>query len=159
MRKKTSVELGIIAVTAVALVFAVPSLFPKKQRLSRATASSPANASEALRAPLRGLGFLKPVIKIKPMKDDNFYVRFCRVADALPLERDPFSFSWTGPRTTRDDLVLSGILWDERKPTAVINGVFYGVGDSSGQFTVTEIEDDTVRLKDGSGDFTLRLKR
>jgi hypothetical protein len=92
------------------------------------------------------------------MKDDNFYVKFCRITDALPLERDPFSFAWNEPRTSRDGLDLTGILWDAQKPAAVINGVFYGVGDSTDQFTVSGIREDKVLLKDRKGDFELRLK-
>ncbi len=157
MRKKTAMELGLIAVMAVALVFGIVSLLPKKKNEPKAV---PGVALS--KPPAKGLSkpmdFLAPVIKIKTMKDDTFYVKLCRIADALPLERDPFSFIWTGPKSSRDGLDLTGILWDDKKPTAVINDIFYGVGDSTNQFTVTAIREDKVLLKDSQGDFELHLK-
>ena len=157
MRKKTAFELGAIVIMAVVLFFGVTSLFPKKKNEPVRAMPIPGAQGPVAALPKRSL-FLSPVIKIKPMKDDKFYVKFCRIADALPLSRDPFSYTGAGPKTSRDDLELTGILWDPKRPTAVINGVFYSVGNSTDQFTVTGIQEDKVLLKDGTGDFELRLK-
>ena len=157
MRKKIAIEIGIIAVMAVALVFGIVSLIPKKKNEPKAAPGS-ATANAPAKAITKRPDFLAPVIKIKTLKDDTFYVKLCRIADALPFERDPFSFSWTGPKSSRDGLNLTGILWDDKKPTAVINDIFYATGDSTDQFTVTGIQEYKVLLKDGQGDFELRLK-
>ena len=159
MKKKIIVELCVIGVTTMALVFASASLIPQKKKPLVAGTDTGGAAKGPVSRLTKLPNFLSPVIKIKTMKDDNFYVKFCRITDALPFERDPFDFSWTGPRSKRDSLDLTGILWNEKEATAVINGVFYTVGDSSEQFKVTGIQEDKVLLKDGVGDFELRLKR
>jgi len=97
-------------------------------------------------------------IKLRPIKDDKFYERINQVADALPLERDPFFFAYTGPRSPRDGLDLTGILWEGEKPTAIINQTFLKTGDSMGPFSVVKILEDRVVLKDDNGEFELRLK-
>lgn len=54
---------------------------------------------------------------------------------------------------------LSGIIWDEKDPKAIIDGKIVGVGEKSGANTVVTIEPDRVILSDGSRDFEIRLGR
>ena len=54
---------------------------------------------------------------------------------------------------------LSGIIWDEQDPKAVVDGNIVGVGDRVGLNTVVEITQDRVILSDGSSEIELRLGR
>ena len=158
MQKKVAFQLGVIVVAALALVPLSIPLFKGtgnvKKSLPPQTASGP--------SPKVVLGkpdFLGPTIKVRHIKDDKFYERLSRVAEALPLDRDPFSFAYTGPKSSRDGLELAGILWEGEKPTAIINQAFLNVGDSNDQFSVVKILQDRVVLKDKTGEFELRLKQ
>lgn len=72
--------------------------------------------------------------------------------------RDPFS---SGPAvsspTTISDMRLTGILWDDVAPLAMINDNPIGVGDKIGGYTVADIQKDTVILTDGTKNYELRL--
>ena len=158
MQKKVAVQLGVIAVSSIALVFMSVPLFKGTGAVRKPLAAG------AVPGLPRKTGSGKPdlsgqTIKVQHIKDDKFYERLDRVAETLPLARDPFSFAYTGPKSLRDGLELTGILWEEEKPTAIINQDFFKVGDSSGQFSVIKILQDRVVLKDRTGEFELRLKR
>lgn len=57
------------------------------------------------------------------------------------------------------DMILEGILVGvDGKNAAIINGVVVGVGDRVGLLSVTEIRPDTVVLRNGDKEFTLKLK-
>lgn len=157
MKKKTIVELVIIAVLALALVPATSSLVQRTRMERRPAVPKSTGSGMASKVPEQALN-AKPGIKIRRIKDDSFYVRLLRVADVLPLDRDPFSFSGIGPKSSRDGLDLGGILWEGETPTAIIDGGFYKVGDSTEQFTVVKVMRDKVILKDQTGEFELRLK-
>ncbi len=67
------------------------------------------------------------------------------------IERSPAPTGDSGERVrTPADAVLSGILWDSQKPSAVVNNRVVGVGDSAGPWTVVEIRRDRVILSDGT---------
>jgi hypothetical protein len=158
MQKKVAFQLGVIGVSLVALVLLSIPLFQRKKGTMRPP------ASHAVAGPDRNEGagkrvVLSETIKLGQIKDDKFYDRLSGVAGALPIERDPFSFVFTGPKSSRDGLVLEGILWEDKKPTAIINQTFLNAGDSTGQFSVLKIQEDRVVLKDASGEFELRLKQ
>ncbi|MDD5226154.1 MAG: hypothetical protein PHV97_03085 [Candidatus Omnitrophica bacterium] len=158
MQKKVAIQLGVIVVAALALVLLSIPLFkgsgnPKKPAtLAVASGSLPKTA-------LKKPGLWGTTIKLQPIKDDKFYERLSRVAEALPIDRDPFSFVFTGPKSSRDGLELSGILWEGAQPTAIINQSFVKVGDSTDQFSVISILEDRVVLRDRTGEFELRLKQ
>lgn len=152
MKKKTMVELGVIGVLSVALVFASMSLVRQApwEKASKSTVAPGASAPVSLEG---------DAIKVIPMKDDTFFVRLNSVADALPFQRDPFTFSGIGTSGARDDLDLTGILWNQGKPVAVIEGQFLGVGDAIDQCKVVSISESSVVLQDLRGQFELRLKQ
>lgn len=76
-------------------------------------------------------------------------------AQALTWTRDPF----TGLRADGvvSQLTLSGILWDQAQPVAIINGEMRHIGDSFEGYHVTEIQQDRVVLTDGQHSVTLTL--
>jgi hypothetical protein len=157
MQKKVAFQLGVIVVAALALVaLSIPLLrgagMAKKPPAPAASAPSPQAVPGKPDA-------VEPTIKVGQIKDDKFYERLSRVAEALPMDRDPFSFAYTGTQSFRDGLELAGVLWEGDKATAIINQAFMGVGDSSDQFSVIKILKDRVVLKDRTGEFELRLKQ
>ena len=158
MRKKVAFQLGVIVVSALALVLlSIPlcrGAGDTKKPLIPRVASGPSS-----RAAFGRMDFPGQTIKLRQIKDDKFYERLSLVAEALPIDRDPFSFAFTGPKSSRDGLELTGILWEGTKPTAIINQAFVNVGDSNDQFSVIKILEDRVVLRDRTGEFELRLKR
>jgi hypothetical protein len=158
MQKKVAIQLGVTVVAAIVFVFlSVPLL--KKAGNARKPLTPPAASESSLKKePLR-LNHPGQTIKLRYIKDDKFYERLSRVAEALPLDRDPFSFAYTGPKGSRDGLELTGILWEGEKPTAIVNQTFLNAGDSTDQFSVVKILEDRVVLKDRTGEFELRLKQ
>lgn len=158
MQKKVVFQLGVIVVAALALLlFSIP-LFKGAGDVKKPGASTAA-AGPSLKEGAMQSGSSEATIKLRQIKDDKFYERFSRVAERLPLDRDPFSFAFTGPKSSRDGLELSGILWEGEKPTAIINQTFVNVGDTTDQFSVIKILQDRVVLKDRTGEFELRLKQ
>jgi len=156
MQKKVAFQLGVIVVAAVALIFLSIPLF---KGAGNARKSSQAAFKPSPKKVSGKPDLLEQTIKLRQIKDDKFYERLSRVAEALPIDRDPFSFVFTGPKSSRDGLELGGILWEDAKPTAIINQAFFNIGDSTDQFTVVKIAKDRVILKDHTGEFELRLKQ
>ena len=158
MQKKVAFQLGVIVAAALALVLLCIPLFKgagdARKPLTPHAASGPSPKTGPGRPDSPG-----PTIKLRQIKDDKFYERLSRVAEALPIDRDPFSFVFTGPKSSRDGLELSGILWEGEKPTAIINQTFFNAGDSTDRFSVIKILQDRVVLKDRTGEFELRLKQ
>jgi hypothetical protein len=68
--------------------------------------------------------------------------------------RDPFLPKGAAPSASG----LTGIIWDEKSPKALINDAIVGVGDKVGNNTVVKIEKDRVILNDGNKDFELKLE-
>lgn len=59
--------------------------------------------------------------------------------------------------TPRVSLKLNGILWDEKAPSAVVNGEIVHVGQRVGSYMVIQIRPQVVILKAGSRKVALRL--
>lgn len=53
---------------------------------------------------------------------------------------------------------LSGILWDENDPKAVMNDEIVGVGDKVSKYTVISIDRNTVIISDGAKDIKILLE-
>ena len=159
MKKKVAFQLGVIAIAALLLVFMSIPLFKKDAGDSKKPLTPQVASGISSKAGPRGQDSLGQTIKLKSVKDDKFYERFSLVAGALPIDRDPFSFVFTGPKSLRDGLELTGILWEGEKPTAIINQTFFSAGDTNDQFSVVKILQDRVVLKDRTGEFEIRLKQ
>ena len=72
--------------------------------------------------------------------------------------RDPFSSgSAVSSIATASDMVLTGILWDDAAPLAMINDNPVGVGDKIAGHTVVAIKKDRVILNDGAKDLELLI--
>jgi len=66
--------------------------------------------------------------------------------------RNPFT-----PKAISTATGLTGILWDDKIPKAIINDNVMGIGDKVDGKTVIDIQRDKVILNDGSKNFELRL--
>ena len=53
--------------------------------------------------------------------------------------------------------MLNGILWDESKPTAIINNEIVQVGQSVNGKVIIRIQKDRDLLSDGSKEFELKM--
>jgi hypothetical protein len=62
------------------------------------------------------------------------------------------------PHTPSATLTLNGIMWSEKNPKAMINGVVARKKDKIDSCTVVDIKRDRVFLNDGSKDFELVLE-
>src|SRR3989338_5901253 len=56
------------------------------------------------------------------------------------------------------ELTLEGVLWDDKKPYAVINGEVFGVGQSVGDYKVIDIQKDNVTLSGKGKTHNLKLE-
>ncbi|MFA5100907.1 MAG: hypothetical protein WC547_08505 [Candidatus Omnitrophota bacterium] len=68
--------------------------------------------------------------------------------------RTPFSLA---PIKAFQGLILEGIVWDNDKPVAIINGSVVKIGDTIDEHIVVDIKPDRVILNDGSKEFELKL--
>lgn len=82
--------------------------------------------------------------------------------EGLPWKRCPFSgriYSGYSPpvQSSSAGLTLSGIIWDNERPTAIINDKIVSTGANIAGYTVIEIKSDKVILSDGSRDFEIKV--
>lgn len=91
----------------------------------------------------------KPVAEITPAQRKK--------SEFTDWGRNPFVWP-KGVASPVSDLTLSGIIWDEKAPYALINGSIVHTGDEIAGKTVKRIEQDKVILTDGSADYVLELK-
>lgn len=83
------------------------------------------------------------------------------------LNRDPFVRPYVdfrdsnNPSTpklfTENNLKLTGVLWNEQSPSAVINGEIVQVGSRLGSFRVSRIQPETVTLTSAKSRVVLEL--
>ena len=77
----------------------------------------------------------------------------------LALKRDPFSAARIAKtEESPGELRITGILWDEEVPKAIINGLIVEIGEKLGANTIADIKQDRVILYDGSDYFELKLE-
>jgi len=55
-------------------------------------------------------------------------------------------------------VALSGILWDDKTPKAVINGEIVGLGDNINKYSIVNINRSSVVLNDGVKDIEILLE-
>ncbi len=72
--------------------------------------------------------------------------------------RDPFT-AGTSAVELSDDLVLSGIIWDDKKPYCIINEKVVKAGDEVSGYEIEEIKKDSVTVKSGDGIRILKVGR
>lgn len=74
---------------------------------------------------------------------------------SMEWDRDPFVLKDLEQR--RKGLVLTGIIWTEKTPVAIINDQFVGVGDAIGETKVVDIRNDVVILESEGKRFELKI--
>lgn len=93
----------------------------------------------------------------------SIYDILSRKSSKIKIVRDPFSrvpFKETNVSSPKQDIFsLSGIIWDDVSPKAIVNGKIVREGDSIGGKKVIKIEKDAVVLKDKNKTYRLTLTR
>ena len=144
MRNKEIIELSITGVGIVVIGFIVSQQMKGVQRPQPAV--SPKTISSAPAA-------------LDPKKDKKrLFLALEEEAQNIKLSRDPFSrqpIVFSGD--SAHGLNLSGIAWDELKPTAIINDEILAVGDQVAGKRIVEIKKDKVILTDGQQSFELKI--
>ena len=139
--KKEKIE--IIATVVLAVIFLV-FLFVTMKKGSKNKAPSPAKVIKG------GETIRKPSVRPQPQGDK-------KVVQDLGWGRDPFVLVQTSSSGMSTSLNLGGILWDKKKPKAMINDNIYGVGDKIGEIEILDIKKDRVIVKEGDATRTIKL--
>ncbi len=66
---------------------------------------------------------------------------------SLVWGRDPFVLVETGAVETGAPISLGGIIWDKKRPKAMINNEIYKVGDKIGNIEIVDIKRNSVLIK------------
>jgi hypothetical protein len=96
-------------------------------------------------------GDKKEVLDIAPKKP--------AIRDPFLSSKDPEKFEKEVQKKPQIDLNLSGILWDDQIPTAIINSKVVKIGDLVFGKTVVDIEKDQVVLMEEGQMFVLKLRK
>jgi len=144
MRKKDIIELIITGVLIVVLGLLVSrELKGGKQMVSFLRTQKLKEAS--------------PLIREKG-EEKRLYLALEEEAGKLKLERDPF---FKQPIVLAGDsshgLRLSGIVWDETRPTAIINDEILAVGDQIAGYKVVIINKNKVIVSNGQQNVELNI--
>ncbi|MFH1441891.1 MAG: hypothetical protein ABIH18_07640 [Candidatus Omnitrophota bacterium] len=137
---KNKIQIAVTAVLVVVLILvSINSIHRIKKKLS--PAKLPAAVPLAVSAPQQAGS--APVVSTQAAQD--------KYAEIAKLEwiRDPFSDKIYLSTKGEIDLNLSGILWDEKKPSAIISDKVVNEGDTIGKYTVLKINKENVILNDG----------
>ncbi|MBI4335518.1 MAG: hypothetical protein HY589_02575 [Candidatus Omnitrophica bacterium] len=76
---------------------------------------------------------------------------------SLSWGRDPFVFG--GAKTAEGDLVLNGIVWDEKNPSAIINGNIVNIGGEINGNIIVDIQRERVIVNKGGATYEMNLRR
>lgn len=90
---------------------------------------------------------LQPV-SAPAVSEQERQTKYAQVA-SMEWMRDPFHGKIYLSAKGDIDLKISGILWDEKKPSAIISDKIVNEGDTIGKYTVIKIEKESVILNDG----------
>src|SRR3989338_2047771 len=127
MEKKDKIQLGITGVLVIILLLFLARAFEKKKR------PLPVKAKE--------------VAADQKVKEPDLYTRLEQEIKKMDFKRDPFSRQSLSDLEESQDLHLSGILWDEVNPSAIINDQIITVGGEINGKKVVEIKKDKVTLE------------
>lgn len=140
MRNKKLIILIILCIVAVfSLIYGIVT--PQKRR--RELISKPASVHRE--------EIIQLTERIAPKK------RKAKRTDFVSWGRDPFLLPEVSAKASRG-INLTGIIWDEKNPMAIISDNIVGTGDKIEKNTVIDIKEDRVILNDGANDFELRLE-
>lgn len=127
MEKKDKIQLGITGVLVIILLFFLMRVFEKGKRP----------------VPVKAKEFAAE----QKVKEPGLYTRLEQEIKKMDFKRDPFSRQSLSDLEESQDLHLSGILWDEVNPTAIINDEIVAVGGEINGKKVVEIRKDKVILE------------
>ena len=138
MEKKDKIQLGITGVLVIVLVVFLIRAFEKGKRP----------------APVK----VKEFVADQSVKEPGLYTRLEQEIKKMDFKRDPFSRQSLSDLEESQDLHLSGILWDEVNPTAIINDEIVAVGSRIQGGRVVDIRKDKVILEEGDYHIELVLE-
>jgi len=164
MRQKEQIELAAIVFGSVLLIFflitkiILPLTGPKKNLKPAPSMKSSVQKTKDIQDLKSSL--LAKKIKSSFGKGKPVYSLWEESTRDMELEKDPFSWASTDgaeEKKERGNFKLEGILWEDARPTAIINGDVVAVGDSISGAKVIRIEKDDVILNNGVSDIKLSL--
>lgn len=138
-------QLIIVGILIIIFIFAWSNAFKSMKKKSRPVSNQPAVAAAVETVKLPALEPLEATPREGVQEDNSEWGRCI------------FSGKSYSPVGEEINLKLSGILWDEKSPTTIIDGEVYKKGDKVGPFTIVDIQKDKVVLSDGSRNFDLNL--
>jgi hypothetical protein len=139
MKKKDTIQLFVTGILVVVFVLLVGRQFQKRRPSQNA--DQPQGVPQA--------------IKNDPSLQEGHYAQLQAEAQKLILKRDPFYK--TPIAVSSQETRLSGIVWANVNPVAIINDTVVRVGDKVDGKTVVRILKDRVVLNDGTKDSEMLL--
>jgi hypothetical protein len=161
---KKIIILGILILIIVPIW--IRALKPRGKRIASAPRTAALEGSSPSQAVTPSItNDTEPMKKVAPMKidipQDNEKEKVQKKRMALPWSRDPFvaqgKLKKKGP-SAPTTLHLSGIMWDEKKPAAIINDNIVSAGDEVQGKKIIKIEKDKVILQEDGQEYILRLE-
>jgi len=144
-KKQLVITAGLILVLVIAWANTFKAISNrKKAKLAAPVVSAPAAASVTNKA--RSAPVKKPVISQRVEDEDDSAWGRC-----------PFSGKVFYGEAKALDLKLTGILWDEDNPQAIINDEIREKGQKVGKFKIIEILPEEVIISDGTEKFELKI--
>jgi len=159
MKKKDLIELSITSCLVMVLLFAVINGVKSVNRSRRLRMQAGQSVSEGSDNIKSGLSHQEIAQQASADSKDTLFNRLEEETKSLTLSRDPF---FLGPSKVIEsaelaDLDLTGILWDSKNPSAIINDTIVEVDGVINGRRVIEIKRESVILNDGTKNFELRL--
>jgi len=149
MRQKDLIELVVTVVLVIVMIFSFANAGKKLRSRTMQKIKPKVEDSVAL-----------PVDRTKIIEVKSTYNSLEQQVKTLELKRDPFT---AAPiiieRNTLSGVSLTGILWDQDKPMAIIDGEVVKKGARIGKKTLLEIKRDRVILSDGEVLTEITLER
>ena len=149
MQKKDLIQLGITGILVIVLTLVLGNASKKAgQRKARNVLSKTSD--------LAGPSFNQT----NKLESRGLYEILEQQAKSIELKRDPFTAApIVNEKALSVGVDLTGILWDENKPLAIIDGNIVKKGARIGDKTIIDIKRDRVLLSDGQVFSEIRLER
>lgn len=115
------------------------------------------------RQPMAGASVTKAMAAppADPMADMDsrrpLYIILHQATKDLAFPRDPFNPAPLVPADGPVQLNLMGIVWDQKKPSAIINNEIVQIGSTIANHIVVDIQENKVIVNDGSSDLELTI--
>lgn len=146
-KKKVAITLILLVI----LLFAVGNAVKSAKKRSPGFKSTPSTAVVPVNNSSGAFTVSDNVARFQKLIEESKKIKF---------GRDPFvRSSEASLEKDSSEIILSGIIWDEKIPKAIINGKIAGVGSRVKNNIVVEIKQNSVILNDGESNFELILKK